>query len=103
MEQVRAYLAHELFAIHLSLQNILSEFHAKYSKFRLIDIKHMKSIMPLTLDEFIKYINNEVYEKSKLLLSTWHQGCADIIVTHRESIENLMPSDDQVRCLSYTR
>ena len=85
-----------LFVINPPLQKIFYEFNNRYMDFRMIDLDHLKSLMPITITDLKNIVLEQIDMNKKYLRETWLRQCADIISDDKESIEKLTPSYDKV-------
>ena len=67
----------------------------RYGGLRLIDIPHLRSVMPLTMEA----VRESVVETSKkgadLLLNEWIPECCDIVDEKRDLVEGWMPEAEE--------
>ena len=92
----RKRLNEELYAIHPALSRIFYDFKKKYSQFRLIDLEAIICTMPLTIDEFTRLAETQVKAKKELLIKNWLQECSKTVSDSKDSIEAIMPINDEV-------
>ncbi|XP_077987554.1 dynein axonemal heavy chain 3-like isoform X2 [Glandiceps talaboti] len=93
----RQFMDTELYAIHPVMSAILYLWETKYASFRLIDIPGLKSITPITIEEFHAHVKKSSAMGAKILKDEWLKECANIINDNRECIEEWMPKDEVAR------
>ncbi|XP_070559259.1 dynein axonemal heavy chain 3-like isoform X5 [Ptychodera flava] len=93
----RQFMETELYMTHPVMSAILYIWETKYATFRLIDIAGLKSIMPITMEEFHDHVKTSSAMGAKILKQEWLKECAGIINDNRESIEEWMPKDEVAR------
>lgn len=65
----------------------------RYGEFRLIDIPHLREVMPLTMENFYKNIKQSSKAASEKLRYQWLPEVCEIVDNHRETVEEWMPQD----------
>ena len=73
----------------------------RYGPLRLIDIPHLRTVMPLTMEQVAASVRETSARAAKTLEDDWIQECCQIVDDNRDVIEKWMSSDDMVmsRCL----
>ncbi|XP_043943753.1 dynein axonemal heavy chain 3-like [Protopterus annectens] len=97
VKKARMTLNSTLYITHPIMLTILNSFHSKYKSFRLINLKELIRMLPLTLDQLVKHITDVTEKKAAQLQSQWLKECCSIINENRDSIESWMPQDDEVQ------
>ncbi|KAK7101862.1 hypothetical protein V1264_020178 [Littorina saxatilis] len=87
----REFMKTELYITHPVLNKILYNFEFKYGKLRLIDIPGLKQIMPVTMETFLKHVQESSRAGARVLAKEWIQECCDIVDSRREEIESFTP------------
>ena len=67
----------------------------RYGALRLIDIPHLRTVMPLTMEDFMESVRKTSAEGAELLSDDWIAECCDIVDDNREAIEQWMPPDGE--------
>ena len=75
----------------------------RYGSLRLIDIPHLRSVMPLTMEAMTASVEATSARGAALLSGDWISECCDIVDDNRDAIESWMPPDDEVRVTSRHR
>ena len=70
---------------------MLQTFSIRYGNFRLIDIPGLKEIMPVTMETFLKHVEESSQAGSCILAKEWMKECCDIVDSFRDAIESLTP------------
>ncbi|XP_076448252.1 dynein axonemal heavy chain 3-like [Babylonia areolata] len=85
----REFMRTELYTTHPVLNNILYHFEYKYGSFRLIDIPGLRQVMPVTMETFLKHVQDSSRAGARRLAKEWMSECSDIVDSYRDSIESL--------------
>ncbi|GFO22914.1 dynein heavy chain 3, axonemal [Plakobranchus ocellatus] len=96
----KEFMANHLFITHPIMRKILYDFEHKYANFRLIDILGLRAIMPVTMETFLKHVQDSSKAGAELLEHRWLSDCTDLIDDMREAVEEWMPADS-VRTQNY--
>ena len=64
---------------------------------RLIDIPGLRSRAPVLMDDFREHVIASSAAGRKTLLENWMVEVCDIISERRETVEQLMPENDEVK------
>ena len=73
------------------LNNLM--FFCRYGDFRLINIPHLREVMPLTMENFYKNIKQSSKAAAEQLRYQWLPEVCEIVDSHRETVEQWMPQD----------
>ncbi|KAK7495478.1 hypothetical protein BaRGS_00013176, partial [Batillaria attramentaria] len=87
----REFMKTELYITHPVMNKILFHFQTKYGDFRLIDIPGLKEVMPVTMETFLKHVQESSRAAAKRLSRDWLAECCAIIDDHRDIVEMWMP------------
>lgn len=63
---------------------------------RLVNVPRLKAIMPLTLEQFVVEVEQSSSAAAEILKTQWLKECCTIVETEQDSIESLMPQDNEV-------
>ncbi|XP_065937642.1 dynein axonemal heavy chain 3 isoform X7 [Magallana gigas] len=97
VNRTREFMKNDLFITHPVMYTILYHFQTKYGEFRLIDIPHLREVMPLTMENFYKNIKQSSKAASEKLRYQWLPEVCEIVDNHRETVEEWMPQDSVQR------
>ncbi|XP_067934548.1 dynein axonemal heavy chain 3-like [Watersipora subatra] len=97
IDEMREFMASELYTTHPVLTQLLYHFESKYANFRLLDIPMLKKHVPLTMSSLVKLMKKSCEEATAVLSDQWIDECCNIISSRREQIEEWMPKDVTVR------
>jgi len=70
---------------------------SRYGSFRLIDIPGLRSIMPITMQQFVQHVTESTQRGVAHLRDDWLPESCAIMEVNREEVEKWMPQDDEVR------
>ncbi|XP_069141245.1 dynein axonemal heavy chain 3-like isoform X4 [Argopecten irradians] len=90
----RDFMRRDLYITHPIMYTILYHFESKYGSFRLIDLPGLRKIMPVTMETFLKHVQNSSTSGATLLRNQWLQECCDLVDSQRDEVERWMPQDD---------
>lgn len=72
------------------------DFNTNYSNFRMVDLQSIKPKMPMTVLDLKLIILDELNINKKFLVENWLRECTEIISLNKQSIESLMPQNNEV-------
>ncbi|XP_053376707.1 dynein axonemal heavy chain 3-like [Mercenaria mercenaria] len=96
VNEAREFMRKDLYITHPVMYNILYHFHSKYGDFRLIDIPGLLEIMPITMEDFLKHVQESTKAGVEKLRYDWLPECCAIVDMRREEVEQWMPQDNEV-------
>ena len=67
-----------------------------YSSLRLLDVPHIYSLMPLTVDELEAEIKRSSSKVKHFLTTHWIEECSQIVRENRESVEAVVRNENEV-------
>ncbi|MEE6480199.1 hypothetical protein FKM82_012486 [Ascaphus truei] len=88
-------LKNSLHVTHPIMPTILLNFYAKYTTFRLVDVDNLLNIVPVMLDQLVNHMVFLAKKRSEILRESWLKDCCDIVNGNRDSLEAVMPQDDE--------
>ena len=69
---------------------------SRYGSLRLIDIPHLRTVMPLTMEDIRESVVETSKKGAELLNDQWVMECCDIVDDNRDAVEKWMPGDEEV-------
>ncbi|XP_062599902.1 dynein axonemal heavy chain 3-like [Saccostrea cucullata] len=97
VNRTRDFMKSDLFITHPVMNTILYHFQTKYGDFRLIDIPHLREVMPLTMVNFYKNVKQSSLAAAERLRYEWLPEVCEIVDSHRDTVEDWMPQDSGLR------
>ncbi|KAM4676017.1 dynein axonemal heavy chain 3-like [Discoglossus pictus] len=91
----RSKLKNSLYITQPIMPAILLDFYTKYASFRLIDIDNLLDVVPMMLDQLVNHMSSIIKKRSQKLQESWLKECCDIVTKNRDTIELIMPQDDE--------
>ncbi|PVD24893.1 hypothetical protein C0Q70_15383 [Pomacea canaliculata] len=93
----RTFMETDLYITHPVMIKILYHFESKYGTLRLIDLPGLKGQMPVTMETFVKHVQDSSAEGFQRLSRDWVAECCTIVDEHRDAIEMTMPRETKER------
>ncbi|XP_059151071.1 dynein axonemal heavy chain 3-like [Physella acuta] len=97
VDRSRNFLRKNLFITHPVMRRILYEFHQRYKTLRLVDIPGLRAIMPVTMETFLKHVQDSSKAAAAVLENVWLNECCELIDQLRDEVEAWMPADKEAR------
>ena len=76
-----------------NLSGYMHLFDSRYKDLRLIDIPGLKALMPITMETFLKHVQDSSKAGAGVLENVWLADCCNLIDQFRDEVEAWMPPD----------
>lgn len=90
-QKSKLFVKNRLFLYNNALiHKIYFDFNKKYFNFRLIDLDELKKLMPLSINEFYKRVEQKIIENKNILNSEWINDCKNLLLQNKNNIEAMV-------------